>query len=169
MQVRVLLYVEPTGGVGVSRLELKIPPDVVWVLVAGLMWLASLRTPKLDLPSPIRIGLAVVLTVVGIWFMVSARASLEKANTTWRPMSPGQTKSLVSSGVYRASRNPIYLGMLLVMLGFAVALSSLAALAVSAVFVLYIDRFQIQPEERALSSVLGDEYLDYRARVRRWI
>ena len=168
MQVRVLLYVEPTGGgVGVSRLELKIPPDVVWVLVAGLMWLASLRTPKLDLPSPIRIGLAVVLTVVGIWFMVSARASLEKANTTWRPMSPGQTKSLVSSGVYRASRNPIYLGMLLVMLGFAVALSSLAALS-GVVCLRSLHRpLPSQPEERALSSVLGDEYLDYRARVRR--
>jgi protein-S-isoprenylcysteine O-methyltransferase Ste14 len=152
-----------------SRLELKIPPDVVWILVAGLMWLVSQRTPTLVLPSAIRVGTAVAFTVVGIWFIVSARASLDKAKTTWRPMTPGQVTSLVSTGVYRLSRNPIYLGMLLAMLGFAVVLSSPAALALSAVFVVYVDRFQIRPEERALSAVLGQEYLDYRARVRRWL
>ena len=152
-----------------SHLELKVPPDVVWVLVAGLMWLASVRTPRLGLPSPLRIGIAVALTVVGVWAMVSARVLLERANTTWRPMTPGQATSLVTSGVYSLSRNPIYLGMLLVMLGWAVALASLAALALSSVFVLYLDRFQIGPEERALSAILGQEYLDYLARVRRWV
>jgi protein-S-isoprenylcysteine O-methyltransferase Ste14 len=153
----------------VSRLELKVPPDVVWVLVAGLMWLVSLRTPRLDVASPIRVGTAVALTVVGVWLVVSARMSLERANTTWRPMTPGQATALVDTGVYRVSRNPVYLGMLFVMLGLAVALSSPAALALSAVFVLYIDRFQIEPEERALSAVLGREYLDYQGRVRRWL
>jgi protein-S-isoprenylcysteine O-methyltransferase Ste14 len=153
----------------VSRLELKVPPDVVWVLVAGLMWLVSLRTPRLDVASPVRVGIAVALTIVGVWLVVSARMSLSKANTTWRPMTPGQATALVDTGVYRVSRNPVYLGMLFVMLGLAVALSSPAALALSAVFVLYIDRFQVEPEERALSAVLGREYLDYQARVRRWL
>ena len=133
-----------------SRLELKIPPDVVWILVAGLMWLVSVFTPNLGLQSPIRVGTGAVLAVVGIWFVLSARMSLARAKTTWRPMTPGQVSSLVSTGVYRLSRNPIYLGMLLVLLGFAVVLSSPAALAVSAVFVVYLDRFQIRPEERAL-------------------
>jgi len=153
----------------VSRLELKIPPDVVWVLVAGLMWFVSVRTPRLDLPSSLRIGIGVVLTLGGVGAMASARASLERANTTWRPMIPEQTTSLVTSGVYGFSRNPVYLGMLLVMLGWAVLLASPAALVVSAVFVLYLDRFQIRPEERALSAILGQEYLDYLARVRRWL
>ena len=152
-----------------SRLELKVPPDVIWVLVAGLMWLASTRTPRLGLPTPVRVGIAVALTVLGAWAIVSARMSLERANTTWRPMTPGQSTSLVTSGVYRISRNPIYLGMLLVMLGWAVALASPFALVLSAVFVLYVDRFQIGPEERALSAVLGRDYLDYLARVRRWV
>ena len=157
------------GGLGVSRLELKVPPDVVWVIVASLMWFASVKTPHLYLLPPLRNGVAVALTVVGIWAMVSARASLERANTTWRPMTPGQATSLVTSGVYGFSRNPIYLGMLLVMLGWAVLLTSPVAVVVSAVFVLYLDRFQIVPEERALSSVLGQEYLDYLRRVRRWL
>ena len=152
-----------------SRLELKVPPDVVWVLVAGLMWFASLRTTRLDLPSPLRVGAAVVLTVAGVWFVVDARMSLEREKTTWRPMTPGQATSLVTSGAYRVSRNPMYLGMLLVLLGLGVALSSPAAVAASAVFAFYIDRFQIVPEERALTAVLGEEYLDYRTRVRRWL
>ena len=152
-----------------SSLELKIPPDVLWVLVAGLMWLSSLRTPRLDLPTPIRVGSAVALTVAGVWFVVGARMSLDKAKTTWRPMTPGQSTSLVSTGVYGVSRNPIYLGMLLVMLGLGVALSSPVALALSVVFVLYLDRFQIEPEERALSTILGQEYQDYQTRVRRWL
>ena len=152
-----------------SRLELKVPPDVVWVIVASLMWLASTKTPRLEIPSPVRVGIAVVLTVVGVLVMASARALLVRADTTWRPMTPGQTTSLVTSGAYGLSRNPIYLGMLLVMLGWAVLLSSPAALVVSSVFVVYLDRFQIGPEERALSAILGQEYSDYLKRVHRWV
>jgi len=153
----------------VSRLELKIPPDVVWVLVAGLMWLASLVTPHLDYPTPLRVGATVVLTVTGVWAIVSARVSLERANTAWGPMSPERTTSLVTSGVYGFSRNPMYLGMLLLLIGWAVLLATPAALAMAVVFVLYLDRFQIGPEERVLTRVLGQEYLDYMARVRRWL
>ena len=152
-----------------SRLELRIPPDVVWVAVAFLMWLVSGRTPHLAIPSALRIGATVALTVAGVAILASARASLTAANTTWHPTTPGQTTSLVTTGVFGASRNPVYLGMLLVMLGFGVALSSPGAFLTSVLFVLYLDRFQIAPEERALTDKLGQEYLDYRARVRRWI
>jgi len=153
----------------VSRLELMVPPDLVWVLVAVLMWLASIKTPRVSLPSPLRVTVAVALTIIGVWAMVAARVSLERAQTTWSPMAPRRTTSLVTSGVYGLSRNPIYLGMLLVMLGFAVALASPAAAVLSALFVLYLNRFQIVPEERVLAASLGQEYVDYVQRVRRWI
>jgi protein-S-isoprenylcysteine O-methyltransferase Ste14 len=156
-------------GASVSRLELKVPPDVVWVIVAGLMWLVSTKTPRVEIPSTFRGGLAVVLTVAGVALMAGARAALVRAETTWRPMTPGQTTRLVSSGVYSVSRNPIYLGMLLVMFGWAVLLNSPGALVVSAAFVAYLDRFQIRPEERALTGILGQEYVEYRKRVRRWV
>jgi len=132
-------------GSEVSRLELKVPPDVVWVIVAGLMWWASTTTPRLVVPMPLRNGLAVALTVLGVWVMVSARAALERAGTTWHPTTPDKATSLVTSGVYGFSRNPVYLGMLLVIMGLAVLLTSPAALAVSALFVVYLDRFQIRP------------------------
>jgi protein-S-isoprenylcysteine O-methyltransferase Ste14 len=142
---------------------------VVWLLVAGLMWLGSAWTPRLDLPSPLRVAAAVALTAAGVWAIVSARALLERANTTWHPMTPGQSTSLVTSGVFGVSRNPIYVGMLLILFAWAVLLASPAALVVSSVFVFYLDRFQIVPEERALTAILGQEYHDYLTRVRRWI
>jgi len=153
----------------VSRLELRIPPDVVWVAVAGLMWLVSTRTPHLGIPYLLRIGAAVALTIAGVAVMTSARVLLAAANTTWHPTTPEQTTSLVTAGVFAVSRNPLYLGMLLVMFGLGVTLSSPAALLTSGLFVAYLDRFQIAPEERALTEKLGQQYADYRARVRRWI
>jgi protein-S-isoprenylcysteine O-methyltransferase Ste14 len=115
------------------------------------------------------VPVAAALTIVGVFAMASARAALERANTTWHPTTPERSTSLVTSGVFGLSRNPIYLGMMLVMLGFAVLLASPAALLASSAFVIYIDRFQIEPEERTLAVILGQEYIDYCSRVRRWI
>lgn len=152
-----------------SRLELKVPPDVVWLVVAALMWLASVGTPRVAVPVYVRLATAASLAGAGVWVVVAARIALERAHTSWLPQTPGQATSLVTSGVYGMSRNPIYLGMLLVIVAWAVVLASPVAVVLSTTFVLYLDRFQIFPEERALSVVIGQEYLDYRVRVRRWI
>jgi protein-S-isoprenylcysteine O-methyltransferase Ste14 len=156
-------------GGHVSRLELKVPPDAVWLVVAALMWAASATTPGLAIPTPLRIGVAAPLVGAGIAVIAGARTMLSRARTTWLPAEPGRTTSLVTGGVYRLSRNPIYLGMLLALLAWAVVLASPLAVALSAAFVLYMDRFQIGPEERALLGVIGDEYRDYTRRVRRWL
>jgi len=153
----------------VSRLKLKVPPDAVWLVVAALMWLASAITPALAIATLLRIAVAGALAALGIAVIVAARATLSRARTTWRPAEPGRATSLVTGGVYRFSRNPIYLGMLLALLAWAVVLASPLALALSAAFVLYMDWFQIGPEERALSAVIGDQYRDYLGRVRRWL
>jgi protein-S-isoprenylcysteine O-methyltransferase Ste14 len=153
----------------VPRLELKVPPDVVWLLVAGMMWIASEVTPGVAIPMALRVGIALVLAGVGVGLIVDARIALDRARTTWSPRAPGRTTRLITSGIYRFSRNPIYLGMLLVMIGWAVALTSPVALVLSAAFALYIDRFQIRPEERTLSALLGQDYQDYAERVRRWV
>jgi len=153
-----------------SSLELKIPPDVVWVAVAGLMWLASRVTGGgLGVVGTVRRPLAVILIVIGTALIVAARAALQRAGTTWHPTEPGRTTALVTSGVYGFSRNPTYLGMEIVLLSWAVILASPVAALVSAIFVLYIGRFQIRPEEAVLSISLGEEYRDYAHRVRRWV
>ena len=149
--------------------ELKIPPDVVALVVAALMWLASAVTPDLPFPLLVRILVAGVPAVAGAGLIIDARVMLGRARTTWQPGTPERTAALVTGGVYRFSRNPMYLGMLLILVGWAAALMSPAALGVSVVFVPYMDRFQIRPEERVLSALLGQRYRDYLSEVRRWL
>ncbi len=85
------------------------------------------------------------------------------------PIKPGAASSLVSSGVYRFTRNPMYLGLSVTLLGWAMFLSNPLALLAVPLFVLYINRFQIDPEERVLSSLFGAEYAAYKEKVRRWL
>ena len=151
-----------------SRLELKIPPDVVWVAVAGLMWLTARLTVGFATGESLRRPLALILIVAGTWLIVGARVVLDRAGTTWHPTEPGRTTTLVTSGVYRFSRNPTYLGMEIVLLSWAVVLASPAAMLVSVLFVAYISRFQIRPEELTLAASLGGDYRTYLQRVRRW-
>jgi protein-S-isoprenylcysteine O-methyltransferase Ste14 len=153
----------------VPDLELKIPPDAVALVVAALMWLASTVTPDLSFPLLVRILVAGVLAVAGAGLIIDARVMLGRARTTWQPGTPGRTAALVTGGVYRFSRNPMYLGMLLILVGWAAALMSPVALGVSVCFVPYMDRFQIGPEERVLSALLGQSYRDYLSGVRRWL
>ncbi len=117
----------------------------------------------------VRRPLALILIVIGTGLIVAARLALDRAGTTWRPSEPGRTTVLVDSGVYRLSRNPIYLGMQIVLLSWAVVLASPAAVLVSVLFGAYIDRFQIRPEELTLAVALGQEYRDYLDRVHRWV
>jgi protein-S-isoprenylcysteine O-methyltransferase Ste14 len=152
-----------------TKLELLIPPDVIWVAIAVLMWLASRGTAAFGAEAPLRRPLALVLIVAGSWLIVSARVALDRAGTTWHPTEPGRTTALVTSGVYRFSRNPTYLGMQVVLVSWAIILASPAAVLVSAVFAAYISRFQIWPEELTLGVSLGQDYEDYLRRVRRWI
>ncbi len=148
---------------------MRIPPDVIWLFNAGLMWLMAVATPRLVVPGWLRLGTGAVLLTGGVGWIVGARVALARADTTWSPMTPGRTTRLVTTGVYAFSRNPMYLGMQLVLLGWAALLASPAALLVSTGFFLTIDRFQIAPEERALAAGFGPEFLEYKARVRRWI
>ena len=152
-----------------SSLELKIPPDVVWVAVAGLMWLASRVSAGFGAAEPFRRPIAVLLIVIGTGLIVGGRLALDRAGTTWHPTEPGRTTALVTSGVYRFSRNPVYLGMEIVLLSWAVVLASPAAILVSMIFVAYVNRFQIRPEERTLAATLGQDYRDYSQRVPRWL
>ncbi|WP_422879670.1 methyltransferase family protein [Noviherbaspirillum cavernae] len=95
--------------------------------------------------------------------------SFRRASTTVNPVSPGAATSLVSAGIYAFTRNPMYLGFLLGLSGWAVYLSNAAAFLALPFFVLYLNRFQIAPEERALQTLFGGEFSAYRGRVRRWI
>jgi protein-S-isoprenylcysteine O-methyltransferase Ste14 len=150
-------------------LELKIPPPLVALLWGLLMWLASQLVAPVDVLPGIRGGLAIVIALVGFAIGLAAMVSFRRAKTTMNPIKPGAASSLVTSGVFRFTRNPMYLSLFLYLLAWAVYLSNWLALLLVPVFVLYINRFQIQPEERTLSALFDPEYAAYKSRVRRWL
>jgi protein-S-isoprenylcysteine O-methyltransferase Ste14 len=152
-----------------ASLEVKIPPPAVAAVTAGAMWATSRLAPLLQLPSALRLGAAAAIMLVGIGFSAAGVLAFRRAQTTLNPTKPEQTSSLVSSGVYRVTRNPMYVGLLCVLVAWAVFLSSAWALLGPVAFVLYITRFQIEPEERALAKLFASEYTDYQAKVRRWL
>ena len=152
-----------------NSLELKIPPPFVALALALLMWVASSAAEPIDVPFALRLGIALVLVVVGQSISISGMVAFRHAKTTMNPIKASAASSLVSSGVYRFTRNPMYLGLLLTLLAWTVFLSNPVALLFVPLFVLYMNRYQIGPEERVLSSLFGAEYADYKKRVRRWL
>lgn len=148
-------------------LELKIPPVVQAIVVA--MWVLARAFPVLAVPLPFATGLAAGCIAAGAVVALLGVLEFKKAQTTIDPRCPDTSAQLVVSGVYRISRNPMYLGILLVLLGWAFYLMNYLTFLPLPVFVIYINRFQIQPEERSMLENFGGEFAAYSASVRRWI
>lgn len=152
-----------------QALELKIPPVVLVVLFALAMWLVALWLPSVALPAVWGQVSAVVLAAAGIAVALAGVLAFRQANTTVDPRVPQQTSSLVIRGIYRYSRNPMYLGFLLLLAALACYLMSAAAMVLLPLFVMYMNRWQISPEERYLLQKFGAEYQAYTKQVRRWL
>jgi protein-S-isoprenylcysteine O-methyltransferase Ste14 len=151
-----------------SSLELLIPPPLVALVVGAAMWGASLRAPAASVVS-LRLPLAIAIAMVGLAFSISGRMAFRRARTSANPFKPQAASSLVVTGIYRLTRNPMYVGLALVLVGWAVFLWSGWSLLGPVVFVAYIARFQIEAEERALARLFGDGYSAYKSKVRRWL
>jgi protein-S-isoprenylcysteine O-methyltransferase Ste14 len=150
-------------------LELRVPPPVVAAAAALLMWLIAILFSALDLDLPARYEVAAVFLAVAAVTVGAALFGFRKAKTTINPMTPEASSALVVHGVYRLTRNPMYLALLAVLLGWAYVVANVAALVMLPLFMLYLNRFQIAPEERALAARFGDHYERYRRSVRRWL
>ncbi len=149
--------------------ELRVPPPLVALVLAGGMWVIAESTTAawliLELPRALPLG----LLLAGVAVELSAVVLFLRASTTVNPMRPGRTARLIETGIYRLSRNPMYLGLLLVLFAWASWLGSVPNLAVLVFYVWYITRFQIIPEERVLERLFPERFNVYRARVRRWL
>ncbi len=150
-------------------LELKAPPAAVTAVTASLMWAVSAAAPAVDFAFLVNPALSAGLFLAGALICLAGVASFRRAGTTVNPMKPNSTVALVSSGIYKHSRNPMYLGFLVVLLSWALFLSNGLALLFLPAFVLYMEHFQIRAEERVLGALFGHHYTAYRANVRRWL
>lgn len=152
-----------------SALELKIPPLLLVLISAALMWQLQGFYPLAWLMSPPGLLLAILLVVTGLAFILAGALAFRRAQTTVDPRYPQQSSQLVTHGIYRVSRNPMYLGMALGLAGWAVYLADMSTFLVLALFIRYLGRYQIGPEEHALLEKFGARFQQYCAEVRRWI
>ncbi|WP_418321032.1 methyltransferase family protein [Piscinibacter sakaiensis] len=149
-------------------LELRVPPVAVVLLAAAAMWLLARLFPSAALVLPLRVVLAALFVVAGFAIALAGVVEFRRARTTVNPMTPEASSAIVSSGIYRHSRNPMYAGFLLALVGWAVFLANPVSLLGVALYVVYMNCFQIQPEERALQARFGEAYRGYMRSVRRW-
>ena len=154
---------------GDRTLELRIPPLLLVALCAAAMFGCARLLPSLDFALPGRLAGAVVLAGAGIGIATAGVATFRRHGTTVNPLTPDATAMLVSGGIYRVSRNPMYLGMLVLLAGWALWLANAAAPLLLPLFVAYLNRVQIAPEERLLLARFGPQFAHYMATVRRWL
>jgi protein-S-isoprenylcysteine O-methyltransferase Ste14 len=151
------------------KLDNKVPPPAAALLIAATMWHLSAYEPALSLSAEMSEILVLFLVIVGVSFDVCGLLAFRQLKTTINPMSPNKTSALVTGGIYRLSRNPMYVGLFLFLMAWAIQLSMLWPFIGPVLFVIYINRFQITPEERVMESKFGDEYSVYKNKVRRWL
>ncbi len=153
----------------IKFLELKIPPPAVFLISGGLMKLLAVIAPSARFVLPASKPIALGIAAIGGLVALPAILSFLRAGTTVLPEKPVKTTKLVVAGVYSITRNPMYLALLFVLIGWAVYLTNVAAAVPLPLFVAYMTRFQIIPEERILASKFGSDYDAYARRVRRWL
>ncbi len=150
-------------------LELKIPPLIVFFVFTAFMWLLAMAVPSAGFALRAKKPIAAAIAAVGGVLAVAGIVSFMRARTTVNPFKPSKTSALVTTGVYAFTRNPMYLSLLIVLAAWVIYLSNFASLLLIPLFVAYLIRFQIMPEERALTSLFGNEFEAYCKRVRRWL
>jgi protein-S-isoprenylcysteine O-methyltransferase Ste14 len=151
-----------------NALELKVPPLALVFLFGALMWLVSAYS-RFTIALPWRSAFAVIFYTVGSAIVLAGVLTFRRMKTTVNPFTPEATATMVTSGIYRFTRNPMYLGFLLILAGWAIYLSNLLAFAFLPLFVWYMNRFQILPEERALGIKFSEAFTRYKRSVRRWV
>ena len=151
-------------------MHLKVPPVAVALIAAALMYWLSAILPQSSFTLPHKNIITVVVFLFGLGIAAGGVVSFHRRETTVNPTRPSTASSLVANGVYRFSRNPMYLGLSLALIALGVYLANpLALIIIVTAFVLYMNIYQIEPEEQALQRLFGEDFTAYKKNVRRWI
>jgi protein-S-isoprenylcysteine O-methyltransferase Ste14 len=145
-------------------LELKIPPLVLGLVLGTLMWVVARKVPTLRFTAPAGPIVASLLAATGVTVAILGIVSFRRARTTVNPLQPETATALVVSGIFRLTRNPMYLGLLLVLAGWALFLANALTFAFPLAYVPLMNRLQIIPEEKALAARFGGSFAAYQSR-----
>lgn len=149
-------------------MHLKLPPPVVLLVTLGGMYMLSIYWPIWSFSFFAQSLVVLLFCLLGALSGLAGIVSFARARTTVDPHRPHKASKLVTSGIYRFSRNPMYLGLLMLLIAAFFYLSALSGLIMVPLFIFYMNHFQIGPEEDALEAMFGEEYRQYCEQVRRW-
>jgi len=148
-------------------LKNKIPPPIVTLIFAALIYFSSEWSPSIVFRGQNLISL--FLMTVGLIVLLIAISAFIKLKTTINPLKPEAASSLVTTGIFRISRNPMYLGMLLLIISLWIKTGAVLGFILVAGFIAYLNYFQIFPEEQAMKGLFSGKYEVYCQQVRRWL
>ena len=146
------------------NLDTKIPPPILTIITLSIIYLFDLNEYNLNTDI-----ISIITLFIGLIFIISAVIQFINRKTTVNPTKPHKTSTLVITGTYKITRNPMYLGMLLIIISFALYNASIISIILIPLFIFYINKFQIEPEEFEMRKKFGKEYEDYCKKVDRWI
>ena len=145
----------------------KIPPPIVTLIFGLVIYFSKSFFPIYRFNYSNNISL--IFLIFGFIILINAVKSFKKHQTTINPLNPDQASTLVNSGIFSFTRNPMYLGMLFILLSISFKFNILGGIIICFLFKIYITRFQIMPEEEAMEKIFGKDFVEYKKKVRRWI
>lgn len=151
------------------KLELRVPPIAVFLLVILLMYLLKELTPSFTITVPFVEFVVAGITLLSGYIGIAGLYEFRKVKTTINPVKPENASTVVNTGIFAYTRNPMYVALLLLIIALGLWWQHLGVIICGALFVSYMNRYQIKPEEHVLERLFGEEYLKYKNRVRRWI
>ena len=152
--------------VNIIQMKTLIPPPIVTIVFLFVIFFTKdIFRFSLELPTL----LGYITIVAGLIIIFVAAKQFKAANTTINPTKPETASVLVSNGVFSYSRNPMYLGMLIIIIGFSIIHNPIAIIVFMPLWMLYMINFQIIPEEEAMKILFKEEFLNYAKKTRRWI
>ena len=145
----------------------KIPPPIVTLIFGLIIFFSKSLFPIFKFNNSNYVSL--IFLIFGFIILITAVKSFKKHQTTINPLNPDQASTLVNSGIFSFTRNPMYLGMLFILLSISFNFNILGGIIICFLFKIYITRFQIMPEEEAMEKIFGKDFVEYKNKVRRWI
>ena len=149
------------------NVKTKFPPPLVALAFGFLIYYTKNIFPKIEIVWGLAFGSFMI--IIGLFIILSAIILFKKYKTTITPLNPSNATKLIVNGIYKFSRNPMYLGLLLVLSGISIIQNPIGGLLFIPSFILYLNHFQIIPEESTMLDLFKDDFLKYKENVRRWI